>query len=88
MGWKVKELKGKCCGTCSLFERKLANSSKYNALIPNAQASCNCPVEFSYEFPNSVQKVSMLCEDGKDCEAWQDFGKEVNVIDADSHSPE
>ena len=75
------KLEGKMCGTCNLWERKFATSSRTGKIIPNASCRCNAAVKLDPKLPYSIQRVSTLCEDGISCPTWEDFGEDIEMVD-------
>ena len=78
MGTKI--VKGKLCGTCLLWGRKHAISSKTGALWPNASAPCMAEVDTPNDLPFSIQKVHTFCEDGSGCSLWDGVTQEMKVL--------
>lgn len=75
-----KLVEGRVCGTCSLWGRKFATSSRTGYLIPNAKCACNAEIDIPPTLPLSVQKVATFYNDGIDCPAWKDHGEKVEVM--------
>ena len=76
----TKTVKGKLCGTCLLWKREDATSSRTGYLIPTFSARCMAKVSIPNDLPFSVQKVHTFCEDGKDCNLWDGVTQEMEVL--------